>query len=166
MVFRDHAPRQLGLRRQRAAHAHRCSPTRQENSRGCAKHQAGIALHPRSPDRQADLRRGRTARRFRQHRAGDDPWPTQPFPIKPPPLTRNSFRLDEVATVTPEHEKFCKALLATEGGALGGGPYAQYGPKLRVILPELDRRWKLGRSFIRPASRLHLRQHRRPGQFQ
>lgn len=37
--------------------------------------------------------------------------------------------------MTPEHEKFCRALLETEGGAIGGGPYAQYGPKLRVIFP-------------------------------
>jgi quinoprotein glucose dehydrogenase len=66
---------------------------------------------------------------------GDEPWPTQPFPLKPPPLTRTTFEPDEVATVTPEHEAFCRALLATEGGAIGGGPYAQYGPKLRVIFP-------------------------------
>ena len=66
---------------------------------------------------------------------GDEPWPTQPFPLKPPPLARNTFRPDEIATVTPEHEKFCRALLAEEGGALAGGPYAQYGPRLRVIFP-------------------------------
>ena len=66
---------------------------------------------------------------------GDEPWPTQPFPLKPPPLARNSFKPDEIATVTPEHEKYCRELLAKEGGALGGGPYAQYGPKLRVIFP-------------------------------
>src|SRR5439155_6115512 len=66
---------------------------------------------------------------------GDEPWPTQPFPVKPPPLTRMTFSPGEVATVTPEHEKFCRALLEAEGGALGGGPYAQYGPKLRVIFP-------------------------------
>jgi quinoprotein glucose dehydrogenase len=66
---------------------------------------------------------------------GDENWPTQPFPVKPPPLARMSFKLDEVATVTPEHEKYCKDLLALEGGAIGGGPYAQYGPKLRVIFP-------------------------------
>jgi quinoprotein glucose dehydrogenase len=66
---------------------------------------------------------------------GDEPWPTQPFPLKPPPLARNSFSPSEIATVTPEHEKYCKALLAQEGGALTGGPYAQYGPKLRVIFP-------------------------------
>jgi glucose dehydrogenase len=66
---------------------------------------------------------------------GDEPWPTQPFPVKPPPLARNSFNPGEIATVTPEHESYCKALLAQEGGALTGGPYAQYGPKLRVIFP-------------------------------
>jgi quinoprotein glucose dehydrogenase len=35
---------------------------------------------------------------------GDEPWPTQPFPVKPPPLARNSFQPNEIATVTPEHE--------------------------------------------------------------
>jgi quinoprotein glucose dehydrogenase len=66
---------------------------------------------------------------------GDENWPTQPFPVKPPPLARMTFNLDDVAKVTPEHEKYCKDLLALEGGAIGGGPYAQYGPKLRVIFP-------------------------------
>jgi quinoprotein glucose dehydrogenase len=66
---------------------------------------------------------------------GDENWPTQPFPVKPPPLARMTFGLDEVAKVTPEHEAYCKGLLALEGGAIGGGPYAQYGPKLRVIFP-------------------------------
>jgi glucose dehydrogenase len=65
----------------------------------------------------------------------DEPWPTQPFPVKPPPLARNTFRPEEIATVTPEHEKYCRDLLAEEGGAMTGGPYAQYGPKLRVIFP-------------------------------
>jgi quinoprotein glucose dehydrogenase len=66
---------------------------------------------------------------------GDENWPTQPFPVKPPPLARMTFKPEEVAKVTPEHEEYCKSLLALEGGALTGGPYAQYGPKLRVIFP-------------------------------
>ena len=66
---------------------------------------------------------------------GDANWPTQPMPVKPPPLARNSFSPDEIATVTPEHEQYCKNLLAQEGGALTGGPFPQYGPKLRVIFP-------------------------------
>jgi quinoprotein glucose dehydrogenase len=66
---------------------------------------------------------------------GDQNWPTQPFPVRPLPLARMTFKPEEVAKVTPEHEKFCKGLLALEGGAMTGGPYAQYGPKLRVIFP-------------------------------
>ena len=66
---------------------------------------------------------------------GDSNWPTQPMPVKPPPLARNTFSQDEIATVTPEHEQYCRALLAREGGAMTGGPFAQYGPKLRVIFP-------------------------------
>ena len=66
---------------------------------------------------------------------GDSNWPTQPMPVKPPPLARNTFSPNEIATVTPEHEEYCKNLLAMEGGAMTGGPFAQYGPKLRVIFP-------------------------------
>ena len=66
---------------------------------------------------------------------GDSNWPTQPMPVKPPPLARDTFSPDEVATVTPEHEQYCKSLLALEGGVLTGGPFAQYGPKSRVIFP-------------------------------
>lgn len=68
---------------------------------------------------------------------GDEPWPTQPFPVKPAPLTRNSFspEPDQLAKLTPEHDKACKDLLSLEGGVLTGGPYAEYGPKLRIVFP-------------------------------
>ena len=46
-----------------------------------------------------------------------------------------TFSPGEIARVTPEHEKYCKGLLELEGGVMTGGPYAQYGPKLRVIFP-------------------------------
>jgi quinoprotein glucose dehydrogenase len=66
---------------------------------------------------------------------GDEYSPTQPFPVKPPPIARMTFSPTEVARVTPEHERFCRSLLELEGGAMTGGPYAQYGPRLRVIFP-------------------------------
>ncbi len=67
--------------------------------------------------------------------------PTQPFPIKPPPLARMSMTKADLPTVTPEHEAFCKGLwekydvadsvpyepwrtdrvIAVFPGALGGG---------------------------------------------
>ena len=66
---------------------------------------------------------------------GDEYSPTQPFPLKPPPLARMTFSPADIARVTSEHEKYCRGLLELEGGVMTGGPYAQYGPKLRVIFP-------------------------------
>jgi glucose dehydrogenase len=45
---------------------------------------------------------------------------TQPFPLKPPPLSRNSMKAEDVATVTPELEAACKALMKD---LELGGPY-------------------------------------------
>jgi glucose dehydrogenase len=81
---------------------------------------------------------------------GDSNWPTQPIPVKPPPLARNSFSPDEIATVTPEHEKYCRDLLGLEGGAMTGGPFAQYGPKLRVIFPSWTGGTNWGGGFFDP----------------
>jgi quinoprotein glucose dehydrogenase len=66
---------------------------------------------------------------------GEVPSPTQPFPVKPPALARNSFSPADIATVTPEHEKFCRGLLELEGGAHYGGPYTLYSQKPSVIFP-------------------------------
>jgi glucose dehydrogenase len=35
---------------------------------------------------------------------------TQPFPVKPPPLAKNTFRLEEMYDRTPEQARFCKEL--------------------------------------------------------
>lgn len=81
---------------------------------------------------------------------GDSNWPTEPMPVKPPPLARDTFSPDEIATVTPEHEKYCRDLLALEGGAMTGGPFAQYGPKLRVIFPSWTGGTNWGGGFFDP----------------
>jgi glucose dehydrogenase len=66
---------------------------------------------------------------------GEESWPTQPFPLKPPALARNSFKPEELATVTPEHEKFCTDLLASEGGMKNAGPFTPYGNSLSLVFP-------------------------------
>jgi glucose dehydrogenase len=38
---------------------------------------------------------------------GEASWPTQPFPVKPPPLARTSITRDDITTVTPESRKYC-----------------------------------------------------------
>jgi quinoprotein glucose dehydrogenase len=58
---------------------------------------------------------------------------TQPFPIKPAPLSRMSFSPADIATVTPELEAECRKLLE---GVQYGGPYMPPGYKrLRLAFP-------------------------------
>jgi quinoprotein glucose dehydrogenase len=58
---------------------------------------------------------------------------TQPFPLKPPPLSRMTMSAADIATVTPELEAYCRKLI--EGVQLGG-PYLPVGyNRLRVQFP-------------------------------
>src|SRR5262249_57470246 len=58
---------------------------------------------------------------------------TQPFPLKPPPLSRMTMTAADIATVTPELEAACRKLI--EGMQLGG-PYLPVGyNRLRGQLP-------------------------------
>ena len=67
---------------------------------------------------------------------GEQSWPTQPFPLKPPPLARNSVKPDEIFTGEPEHEKFCRELVDKIGGIHNEGPYTPYSSQeFRVIFP-------------------------------
>ena len=47
---------------------------------------------------------------------------TQPFPLKPPSLARNTFRLEEMYDRSPDHARFCKELFETNQMKIGG-PY-------------------------------------------
>jgi quinoprotein glucose dehydrogenase len=58
---------------------------------------------------------------------------TQPFPVKPPPLSRMTFAANDIATITPELEASCRKLI--EGMQLGG-PYLPVSyNRLRVQFP-------------------------------
>ena len=47
---------------------------------------------------------------------------TQPFPVKPPPLAKNTFHPDEMYDRSPDHARFCKELFETNHMKIGG-PY-------------------------------------------
>jgi glucose dehydrogenase len=67
---------------------------------------------------------------------GEQSWPTQPFPAKPPALARQSIKPDEVFSGEPEHEKFCRDLVARIGGIHNQGPYTPYSSKeFTIIFP-------------------------------
>jgi quinoprotein glucose dehydrogenase len=62
--------------------------------------------------------------------------PTQPFPLKPPPVARTNFTMADIATVTPELEANCRQLITDNNLDFGKGPYAPttYN-RSRVIFP-------------------------------
>jgi glucose dehydrogenase len=62
--------------------------------------------------------------------------PTQPFPVKPPPLVRMSFKYpDDIAKVTPEHEAACRALLEKVDGGRNRGPFTPYSAEGALVMP-------------------------------
>ncbi len=67
---------------------------------------------------------------------GEYSWPTQPFPLKPPPLARQGMTPDEIFTGEPKHEKYCRDLVAQIGGIHSYGAYTPYSDKeFRIIFP-------------------------------
>ena len=63
---------------------------------------------------------------------GEAAWPTQPFPVKPPPLARISVTREDITTVTPESNKYC---LETFGSILPGRIFNPWGLELTVEMP-------------------------------
>jgi len=58
---------------------------------------------------------------------GEATWPTQPFPLKPPPLARNTFDpAKDFYTLTPEHAAYCRDLWETNA-MFTKGPYTPPG---------------------------------------
>jgi glucose dehydrogenase len=59
--------------------------------------------------------------------------PTQPFPIKPPPLARNSIKRSELSKVTPEHQAFCEGLW-DKYKLSDSGPYTPWPVERDVVV--------------------------------
>ncbi len=60
---------------------------------------------------------------------GEATFPTQPFPVKPPPLARNAYKPEDLVTAadtTPEHAQACAALVAQMGGVTNAGPFTPW----------------------------------------
>ena len=63
---------------------------------------------------------------------GDQAWPTQPFPVKPAGLTRDSMTRKEVSKISPEAEKYCTELFDK---SVNMGPYTPYGMLPSLVFP-------------------------------
>src|SRR5262245_43462806 len=63
---------------------------------------------------------------------GEVSWPTQPFPLKPPPVARLTMTRDEVSNVTPEARAFC---LDAFDKLTHRGPFTPLGLEPTLIFP-------------------------------
>ena len=63
---------------------------------------------------------------------GEQMSPTQPYPVVTPPVARVNFTIADIATVTPEHEAFCQALIKNNN--LQIGPVFTPLPKEKTLI--------------------------------
>jgi glucose dehydrogenase len=64
---------------------------------------------------------------------GETTWPTQPIPVKPPPLARTVVTQDDLTTVTPESRKYCLDTFGTS--ILPAHVYDPWGLSLKLEMP-------------------------------
>ncbi len=64
---------------------------------------------------------------------GEKTSPTQPFPLKPAPLARNSMTKADLATVTPEHAAYCQGLW-DKYNLQDSVPYTPWNDKQDIVL--------------------------------
>lgn len=60
---------------------------------------------------------------------GESSYPTQQFPVKPPPIARNSFAPADLVTAedtTAEHAQACRDLVEKNGGVTNSGPFTPF----------------------------------------
>ena len=88
-------------------------------------------------------------------------FPTLPFPVKPPPIARNSYRAEGLATAqetTAEHAQACHDLIERNDGGNDAGPFLGLSRRRRTHqelarLPGWFRQGQLGGIAWGPNSR-------------
>ena len=68
---------------------------------------------------------------------GETVYPTQPIPVKPPPIARNEFKIDDLVTAndtTPEHAAACKELVE-KNGIFNAGPFTPWAYRAEGAAP-------------------------------
>jgi quinoprotein glucose dehydrogenase len=95
---------------------------------------------------------------------GEATSPTQPIPIKPPPLARVAYKPEDLVTAadtTAEHAKACAELVEKSGGVHNAGPFTPWlfrqpggAPRTTLVFPGGLGGANWGGTAFDPASRL------------
>ena len=64
---------------------------------------------------------------------GEQAYPTQPFPLKPPPFARQTMTIDDITRVTPESRAECLEMV--KDAVVDGPMFRPVGFKLTVVFP-------------------------------
>lgn len=78
---------------------------------------------------------------------GEDAWPTQPFPVKPPPFARQDFTEDQVTDISPASRE---EALRRYRQARADGPYNPTSVEGSVFFPGLDGGAEWGGAAVDP----------------
>ncbi len=82
---------------------------------------------------------------------GEESWPTQPFPVRPPPYARQTFSFDELTDVTPESRAECQKLIE---GAVTGPMFRPVALDYTIIFPGNNGGANWGGASYDPSSNL------------
>ena len=162
MVPAARAPRHLGLGSAGRADAHRGEPKRPQHPRRRANDEDEHALHLRS--RTGEPLFGMEERPVPQtDLPGEATWPTQPFPIQPPPLSRTTFDPRE-GFLQPDARAcaYCKRSLGDEQDVHEGHVHAARPRPDDGDVSEHARRRQLERVVLRSRARAGVLQHHEP----
>jgi len=80
---------------------------------------------------------------------GEEAWPTQPFPLSPPPLIPQFFSEDEITNISPESHDYVSAILAK---TRTGKPFIPPSTQGTVIFPGFDGGGEWGGAAVDPAN--------------
>ena len=83
---------------------------------------------------------------------GEESYPTQPFPVLPPPFARQSMTAADLTDVTPESHAECAQI--TEGALLDSAIFTPFSERTQVVFPGLNGGANWGSASFDPSSGL------------
>jgi len=83
---------------------------------------------------------------------GEETWPTQPYPRKPPPFARQSMSREDLTDVTPESRQECSAMV--QDAVVDVAMYRPIGEKNMVVFPGLNGGANWGGASFDPSSQV------------
>ncbi len=80
---------------------------------------------------------------------GEEAWPTQPVPTKPPPFTRTQMSADDITDISPESHAYVSELMK---GLRSDGAFLPFGERPTILMPGFEGGAEWGGAAYNPKS--------------